>query len=158
MKALVLLAALVSAQPMLAQDVVPSDADVAALVGVIEARGCVLKDKNDETVLTESKLSQDLAHAVVQKLIDEGKAAIVDDELHLMTGACPAAAPALDRAAFVALVEANGCKLSGDEADKVLRPAGFTPDNTNTIVQSLMEEGLATVQDGVFTLKTGNCH
>ena len=158
MKALVLLVAVVWAQPMLAEDVVPTDADVAAFVGAIEARGCVLKDKNDENVLTESKLSQDLAHAVVQKLIDEGKAALVDDELHLMTGACPAAAPALDRAAFVALVEANGCKLTGEQADKVLRPAGFTPDNTNTIIQSLMDEGLASVEDGVFTLKTGNCH
>ena len=50
MKALVLLVALVWAQPILAEDVVPSDADVGALVGVIEARGCVLKDKNDATV------------------------------------------------------------------------------------------------------------
>ena len=166
MRALITFAALIWALPVLA-DGAPSDADIAAFVAVAEARGCVIESPTDPTLLADTKLSADVVMQAARALIAQGKAAVVADKLHLLTANCPALAdsakpakptPTPDRAAFIAALEANGCKMTKAEANVLLPKAGFTPQSSGPIVQDLIAEGLAVVDDTTFTLKTGKCH
>lgn len=70
-------------------DVVVTEADMNILIKVIEARGCVIRDKNDLTVIDDTGLTQEVVHEAVAAMLADGRAEIVNDELHLKTGACP---------------------------------------------------------------------
>lgn len=86
MKALAFLL-LVCASPVLADEPAP-EADIASLVAVVEARGCIIHDKNDLTILDASGLTPEKAHAAVARMLSDGRAEIINDELHLRTGSC----------------------------------------------------------------------
>ncbi len=82
-----MLAPLICAPAAMA-DVTPSDADIATMIQVLEARGCVVHDKNDASVLEDTRMTSKRAYATVSVLLQDGRAVIVNDELHLKTGAC----------------------------------------------------------------------
>jgi hypothetical protein len=79
----------------------------------------------------------------------------------LIAALLPVMAAAQDTApgrdAFVAAVEAAGCHLTQADAGAVLQPLGFTPDVTQKIVDDLVAEGVATVDETGLTLKTETC-
>lgn len=163
MKSVFILVAMIAANPALA-DTAATDADVASLVEAIEARGCVLSSSNDPSLLADTNLSQDQMFAAVQVLMEAGRAAVVYDQLHLLTDNCPALdetateAAKPDRARFITVVEVNGCKLTKDETNTLLPKAGFTPELAGPIIDGLIAEGLAVFDETEFTLKTGKCH
>ncbi len=162
MKSFFCLAAMIAASPALA-DTATTDAAVVSLSEAIEARGCVLSSSNDPTLLADTNLSQDQMFAAVQVLMERGQAAVVYDQLHLLTDKCPALdetateASKPDRARFITVVEVNGCKLTKDETNTLLPKAGFTPEIAGPIVEGLVAEGLAVFDETEFTLKTGKC-
>ena len=153
-------------------EVVPSDADVATLVGVLESRGCLIVDYNDQAILDESKLDVDVANAVIAKLVDTGEISFVDGGMQLKTPGCqggtaaadatattkPEASAGPDRAAFVALMEAHDCKLAFEDAEKVLTEAGFTQETANPIMEAMAAEGQLELGQNEMTIKSGNCH
>jgi hypothetical protein len=145
-------------------ETVATDADVASLVAAIEFRGCVLGSSNDPDLLADANLSQEQMFAAVQVLMETGQAAVVYDQLHLLTDKCPAlddtaiAASKPDRARFITVVEVNGCKLSKDESNVLLPKAGFTPEIAGPIIEGLIADGFAVFDETEFTLKTGKCH
>lgn len=157
--------------PAAMAEVVPSDADVAALVAALESRGCLVVDYNDPAILEESKLDSDVANAIIAKMVESGEISFVEDGMQLKTPNCVAdsaaeasdAAPepvpsgAPDQAAFVALMEAHDCKLSYDEAGSVLEAAGFTPENANPMMEAMAADGQLELGQIEMTLKSGNC-
>ena len=163
MKRVFIIAAMFVAGPTVA-DTVATDADVASLVAAIEARGCVLTSSNDPVLLADSKLSQEQMLAAAKVLMETGKAAVLYDQLHVLTDNCPALdetateASKPDRARFITVVEVNGCKLSKDDSNVLLPKAGFTPEIVGPIIESLIAEGAAEFDETEFTLKTGKCH
>jgi hypothetical protein len=82
-----MLAPLICAPAAMA-DVAASDADIATMIKVLEARGCVVHDKNDASVLEDTRMTSKRAYATVSVLLQDGRAVIVNNELHLKTGAC----------------------------------------------------------------------
>jgi hypothetical protein len=151
-------------------EVTPSDAEVATLVGVLESRGCLIADYNDYSILEDSKLDADVANAIIAKLVETGEISFGDEGMVLKTPGClagkaevapateeTATAAAPDRAAFVALMEAHGCKLSFDEAETVLSGAGFTPQNANGMMEAMAAKGELELGEDAMTLKTGTC-
>ena len=163
MRAALVIGALLWPQLVLAEETV-TDADIASLVAAIETRGCVLASSNDPTLLEDSNLSQETMLAAANALLASGKASVVYDQLVLLTDKCPAldetTTEALkpDRARFITVVEVNGCKMTNDEADALLPKAGFTPEVAGPIVEGLLAEGLAVMDETEFTLKTGKCN
>ncbi len=81
---LALLALALAAGPALAQ----GKADQDVMIRVIEARGCVLRDNNDLTVIEQAGLPQPAVFAAIEALVADGRAVIRGNELHLKTGAC----------------------------------------------------------------------
>ncbi len=57
----------------------------------------------------------------------------------------------------IALMEANGCKLAPDSAEKAFMDAGFTPDTLNPVADAMMAEGTLSFDSTGITLKTGKC-
>lgn len=73
-----------SAGPALAQ----SAADQQAMIAAIAANGCRVTAQNNAAILGAAGLSEDVAAAVVQALIDSGRAAVEGGILVLKTGGC----------------------------------------------------------------------
>jgi hypothetical protein len=57
----------------------------------------------------------------------------------------------------IALIEANGCKLAPDAAEKVFTDGGFTPETLNPVADAMMAEGTLSFDSSGITLKTGKC-
>jgi hypothetical protein len=82
----ILLAAVLAlpAWPVLAQ----SEAEQQAMIAAIAANGCRVTPSNNSAILGAAGLSEDAARAVVQALIDSGRAAVEGGVLVLKTGGC----------------------------------------------------------------------
>lgn len=76
--------AALSAGPAPAQ----SAADQQAMIAAIAANGCRVTAQNNGAILQTAGLSEDVAAAVVQALIDSGRAAVEGGVLVLKTGGC----------------------------------------------------------------------
>jgi hypothetical protein len=80
----------------------------------------------------------------------------------LLVLAAPAfAQSAADKAAFIAVLEANDCRMNNfGPSDSVLaglQAAGLTPDKLRPIGQAMIESGEAVADGNFFVLKTGKC-
>ncbi len=86
MRNLVLIAALLGAvaQPALAQ----SAAEKQALVAAIASAGCRVNAGNNAQILNAAGVSEDVAAAIVQALLDSGEAVREGGDLVLRTGGC----------------------------------------------------------------------
>ncbi len=63
------------------------------------------------------------------------------------------------RAEFVALIEANGCRLDQSDNEAVLVPAGFSDAEAGQLGGLLLSEGVAELStpEGDLILLTENC-
>jgi len=162
MKLALVLTALTWAIPANAE-VKPSDADVAAVIAVVEANGCVVKAYDDPVLLQESKIDAETAMVVIGSLVENSTISVTHDVMRLTTPAClvtadaAPSAPVPERAAFVALLEAHDCKLAFADAEKLFSEAGFTPQTANAIADALAAEGQLELGPNEMTLKSGNC-
>jgi hypothetical protein len=85
MRRLILATALAAGPlPALAQGA----ADQQAMIAAIAANGCRVTAENNAAVLRAAGLNEDVAAAVVQALIDSGRAAVEGGVLVLKTGGC----------------------------------------------------------------------
>jgi hypothetical protein len=57
----------------------------------------------------------------------------------------------------IAVLEANGCTLAPDAAEKAFTDAGFTPETLNPVADAMMAEGTLSFDSSGITLKTGKC-
>jgi hypothetical protein len=73
-----------AAAPALAQGA----ADQQAMIAAIASNGCRVTAENNAAILRAAGLSEDVAAAVVQALIDSGRAAVEGGVLVLKTGGC----------------------------------------------------------------------
>ncbi len=65
------------------------------------------------------------------------------------------AAPTADD--LVALIEENGCSMEEADAEALLSPHGFTPENVAPLVDALIADGRASLDGAVLTVKTEAC-
>jgi hypothetical protein len=65
-----------------------SSADQVAMIAAIAANGCRVTPANNAAILSAAGLSEDAARAVVQALLDSGRAAVEGGVLVLKTGGC----------------------------------------------------------------------
>ena len=65
-----------------------SAADQQAMIAAIAANGCRVTPSNNAAILGAAGLSEDAARAVVQALLDSGRAAVEGGVLVLKTGGC----------------------------------------------------------------------
>lgn len=63
-------------------------ADQQAMIDAIAANGCRVTPANNSAILAAAGLSEDVARAVVQALLDSGRAAVEGGVLVLKTGGC----------------------------------------------------------------------
>jgi len=178
-----MLAALVAAAPVAAQDAV---AAAAGFVAVAQANGCTLTEAEGETLLPAAGLSMGDARAAVL-LLNRGALFTVDPDgltLRLVPGLCAAdaetaaamiaaaasaEAPRLTMLALhqridpergarlVALVRAQGCRLSEARAEALLPAAGFTAHETADIAALLVGMGQARLEANELTLSAPVC-
>ncbi len=71
----------------------------------------------------------------------------------------PAFAQATDaqKAALQAAIEANGCRVNADNNSSILAAAGLAEADAQTVVQALLETGIAQIENGELVLKSGAC-
>ena len=73
--------------------------------------------------------------------------------------AAPAAAQATDeqKAALQAAIEASGCRVNAGNNADVLAAAGLAEADAQTVVQALLDAGVAQIENGELVLKSGAC-
>lgn len=73
--------------------------------------------------------------------------------------AVPAIAQATDeqKAALQAAIESNGCRVNADNNSTILAAAGLAEADAQTVVQALLETGIAQIENGELVLKSGAC-
>ncbi len=64
-----------------------------------------------------------------------------------------------EREAFIAAITANGCRMTEEEAPTKLPAVGIDKETSGAIVDDLIAEGLAELEDGseALILKTKGC-
>ena len=80
--------------------------------------------------------------------------------LALGAGSLPALAQTAEgdrKDQFIAAIEKNDCAMTLEQAEVILPKLNFTPEETAVFVEDLMNEGQATVDGDLLTLKTENC-
>jgi hypothetical protein len=77
----------------------------------------------------------------------------------LALAALPAFAQASDaqKAALVAAIEANGCRVTAENNAAILASAGLAEANAATVVQALLDTGVAVIEGGALVLISDNC-
>lgn len=77
----------------------------------------------------------------------------------LTLAALPALAQATEeqKSALQAAIEANGCRVTGENNAAILAAAGLAEADAATVVQALLEAGLAVIDGGALVLISDNC-
>ena len=129
---------------------------VRALVDVMAANNCTLNMEAPDAFLATAGIEHSFATFVARKMITDGFASMVDAENMLLSapycvsaGGAPAEAAApvasgVDMAMVATLREiflANSCRLTEDQMDALLPPAGFTRDNIKPVFGYLETNG-----------------
>jgi hypothetical protein len=73
--------------------------------------------------------------------------------------AMPALAQATEdqKTALQAAIEANGCRVTGENNAAILQEAGLAEADAATVVQALLEAGLAVIDGGALVLISEAC-
>ncbi len=129
---------------------------VRALVDVMAANSCTLNMETPDGFLAGAGIEHSFATFVAKKMISDGFASMVDVENMVLSapycvsaGGAPAEvatpeAPGVDMAMVASLREiflANSCRLTEDQMDALLPPAGFTRDNIKPVFGYLETNG-----------------
>lgn len=74
-------------------------------------------------------------------------------------GALPALAQATEeqKSALQAAIEANGCRVTGENNAAILAAAGLAEADAATVVQALLDAGLAVIEGGALVLISDSC-
>jgi hypothetical protein len=77
----------------------------------------------------------------------------------LVLGTLTAQAAGTDeqKAALIAAIEANGCLVTGENAQAVMTAAALDPATAESIINDLGEAGMAEKTEAGLKLKTANC-
>lgn len=67
------------------------------------------------------------------------------------------AAPDPQTAALQAAIEANGCRVTAENNAAILEAAGLAEADAATVVQALLDSGLAVIDGGALVLISENC-
>ncbi len=166
-KTLIAALAAAVAMPVMAQDV--SLARREAFISLLAGEGCSLSSSEAERVFGPTDFTKDETRAIVGALIDEGVASRDGDMLVLFdsictpgstTGSTTAAATggAGGRAGeLAALIAANGCRMTEDEAEGILPPAGFDKDESRAIVDAWTADGAVSFDGDALVLGEALC-
>lgn len=180
--AAVLLLAVAGAAPAGAQ--VPANA--AAFVALVQANDCAITESQAQALLPPAGLTMDDAQDAAA-VMNRGRLFSVDadgETLRLTPELCAADAAGVDAllaaaaaapepgaflldlaervdpargAAFIGAVRTAGCMMSEDQAEAILPPLGFTPEDVQDIAGLLMITGRAGIADETFTLHPDLC-
>ncbi len=73
--------------------------------------------------------------------------------------ALPALAQASDeqKAALQAAIQANGCRVTSENNSAILEAAGLAEADAATVVQALLDSGLAVIDAGALVLISDTC-
>jgi hypothetical protein len=73
--------------------------------------------------------------------------------------ALPALAQATEeqKSALQAAIQANGCRVTAENNAAVLEAAGLAEADAATVVQALLDAGLAVIDSGALVLISDNC-
>ncbi|NOR61761.1 MAG: hypothetical protein GQ535_04600 [Rhodobacteraceae bacterium] len=129
---------------------------VRELVDVMAANGCTLNMDAPDAFLAEAGIEHSFATFVARKMVSDGFASMVDAQnmqlpapYCVSAGGAPveavtAATPGVDMNMVASLREiflANSCRLTEDQMDEFLPPAGFTRDNIKPVFGYLEANG-----------------
>ena len=140
---------------------------VQRFVAVIVDNGCRMTNDEAETLMPAAGFTdKDHTKAIARMLMDKGHGEITNGSFVLSPAACEGtadlggSAEGRDlRADFLAYMATRDCRLPYDDAETALPEAGFDLRDIDDLAGTLMEEGIARVEDPgeILVINEGYC-